>query len=282
MSDKRLDLSMISLLLPEPDPDMKEKMLERCRTAPTAYENWAPAVLKAGVPAPDTVTVPLTFELQEAFLEGRELPAEALENIEAIVKVVEEMGAKHGFPLFIKTSYTSNKHEWGRSCCLESADRNAIIQQLANIVEYQGFSPYPMSPSLLIRQMLETAPAFHAFGGMPVTQEFRFFGGRGHVQGYQPYWPEHSIQEPTVEGWKEKLSDISKLSAGERKKLILATEAVTQHLVGEWSVDFLKDRHGKWWLIDMAEARLSYKNEKDFVQISDRHRHERDYEASMG
>lgn len=280
MSDKPFDLSPFDLVLPEPDPNMKEKMLERCRTAPTAYENWAPAVEKAGVRAPDTMTVPLTFELQEAFLEGYDLSTEAIENIDAIVNVVEEMGAKHGFPLFIKTSYTSHKHDWSRSCCLASADRTVIIQQLANIVEYQGFSPYPMSPSLLIRQMLETSPAFHAFGGMPITQEFRFFGGKGKVQGYQPYWPEDYIKEPSIQDWKAKLSVISRLSTLERKKLMLATECVTDHLEGDWSVDFLKDRHGKWWLIDMAEAGLSYKNEKDFVQFSDHPSH--DDEPTMG
>lgn len=151
MNGNPFDLSLFDLVLPKPDPDAKEKMLARCRNSPTAYENWAPAVLKAGVSAPDTMTVPLTFELQEAFLEGCEMAPEGIANLDAIVKVVEEMGQKHGFPLFIKTSFTSNKHEWERTCCLASSDRETITQQLANIVFYQGFSPYPMAPSLLVR-----------------------------------------------------------------------------------------------------------------------------------
>lgn len=75
--------------------------------------------------------------------------------------------------------HSSNKHDWVDSCCLKSANPKAVLDQLANIVGYQGFSPYPVSPSLLIRQMLEAAPAFHAFNGMPMTQEFRFFASKG-------------------------------------------------------------------------------------------------------
>lgn len=49
-------------------------------------------------------------------------------------------------------------------------------------------------------------------------------------------------------------------------------EAVTKHLEGDRSVDFLRDRHGKWRLIDMAEGALSYRNEAEFHKLDLRHR----------
>lgn len=265
-----IDLGLLDIMLPEPDPNAREKVIERCTKAPTAYENWAPAVALAGVAAPATVAVPLSFELQEAILENLDLSPECMSNLQGIVREIEDMGARHGFPLFIKTSFTSNKHEWATSCCLESADPDAVLNQLANIVGSQGFSPYPISASLLIREMLDTAPAFHAFEGMPVTQEFRFFAGAGRVDGYQPYWPAHSIQNPSVEDWAQRLEGISKLKPADLQHLIGMASAVTSKLEGDWSVDFLKDRQGKWWLIDMAEGALSYRNESAYRPLSKR------------
>jgi hypothetical protein len=261
------------MFVPEPEPKSEEsalkRIMERCQAAPTAYENWAPAVEKAGVSSPATRVVPLTTALQLSFLDGYPETQEMTDNLDQIVQAVEEMGKLHGFPLFIKTSFTSNKHYWEESCCLASADRETVIKHIGEIVFYQGMSPYPFSSSLLIRQMLETEAAFHAFGNMPVTKEFRFFAGHGQVEGYQPYWPKEAIKghAPTAKDWEQKLEAISALDDKDFNQLEKMAKAITRHLDGDWSVDFLQDRHGKWWLIDMAEARMSYRNVLGFKTI---------------
>jgi hypothetical protein len=263
-----VSLSEFVCVLPEPDPDALSKEIARCIEAPTAYENWAPAVASAGVSAPDTVVVPLSFDLQELMLDGKSIPDEFQANIDEIVKAVAMMGEKHGFPVFIKTSFVSNKHDWLKSCCLASADRDTVIEHLESIVGLQGFTDYLIAPSLLVRQMLETEPAFHAFyGRMPVTQEFRFFASKGKVDGYQAYWPEKAIEEPSVEDWKDRLKQISVLGQRDQARLIEMAASVTRRLEGEWSVDFLKDRHGKWWLIDMAEGSRSFRNVAEFIKV---------------
>jgi hypothetical protein len=255
-------------LFDAPDPEAKNKTIARCKEAPTAYENWAPAVASAGVSAPDTLMVALSYELQEEIIDGLEMSEASQKNIDEIIKAVEQMGAKHGFPLFIKTSFFSNKHGWKHTCELASADRDTIISHLDNIVSIQGFSPYMVSPSLLVRQMLETDAIFHAFEGMmPVTQEFRFFASKGKVEGFQPYWPKHSIKDASVTDWPERLEKISKLGPRDQEKLTEMAASITRRLEGDWSVDFLRDRHGKWWLIDMAEGQLSYRNEAEFVKV---------------
>lgn len=264
-----LSFSEFVFELPPPDPDAKNKVIARCKEAPTAYENWAPAVASAGVSAPDTVAVPLSFDLQELMLDGKKISDECQANIDEIVKAVAMMGEKHGFPVFIKTSFVSNKHDWLKSCSLGTADRDTVIQHLESIIGLQGFTDYMVAPSLLVRQMLETDAAFHAFyGKMPVTQEFRFFASKGKVEGYQAYWPENAIEEPSVEDWKERLKKISELGPRDQAKLTDMAASVTRRLEGEWSVDFLKDRHGKWWLIDMAEAGRSFRNEDEFVKVN--------------
>jgi hypothetical protein len=263
-----VSLSEFVFELPGPDPDALSKEIARCIAAPTAYENWAPAVASAGVSAPDTVAVPLSFDLQELMLDGKNIPDEFQANIDEIVKAVAMMGEKHGFPVFIKTSFVSNKHDWLKSCCLASADRDTVIKHLESIVGLQGFTDYLIAPSLLVRQMLETEAAFHAFyGKMPVTQEFRFFASKGKVEGYQAYWPEKEIKDPSVTDWKERLKQIAVLGPRDQARLIEMAANVTRRLDGEWSVDFLKDRHGKWWLIDMAEGSRSYRNVAEFIKV---------------
>ena len=259
----------LDVLLPEPPSgeDALASILERCRNAPTAYEHWAPAVETAGVSSPATLLVPLSTGLQLTFIDGYPPTPETEANLDQIVKAVEEMGAKHGFPLFIKTSFTSNKHYWQETCCLPNADRATIIKHMGEILFSQGFSPYPFAASLLIREMLKTEPAFHAFGSMPVTQEFRVFAGNGTVEGYQPYWPKESIKDPSAPDWEQKLAVINSINDQDLRQLTKMAGDITRHLDGEWSVDFLKDRDGKWWLIDMAEAKLSYVNKLEYKSL---------------
>ena len=64
---------------------------------------------------------------------------------------------------------------------------------------------------------------------------------------------------------------MNKLGPRDLSRLVGMAEAVTKRLDGEWSVDFLKDRHGKRWFIYMAEGALSYRNEDDFVAVSGMH-----------
>lgn len=178
------------------------------------------------------------------------------------------MGDEVGFPLFLKTSFTAAKHYWRESCFMPNAQPQTVLRHLAELCMYQSMSPHPYSPSLVVREMIKTAPAFIAFdGGMPVTKEFRVFSDSGKVSGYQPYWPELSIQKPSIEGWREALVGIKEPSAQQLAEMVETAKAVTEKLGGYWSVDFLADKDGQLWLIDMAEGNLSYRNEQDFVQL---------------
>ena len=58
---------------------------------------------------------------------------------------------------------------------------------------------------------------------------------------------------------KEYLKEINHESDEEVEYLTGVCERVAEYLPGiDWSVDFLRDIHGKWWLIDMGEAYKSW------------------------
>jgi hypothetical protein len=56
-------------------------------------------------------------------------------------------------------------------------------------------------------------------------------------------------------------------SAAQLEEMVATARNVTASLGGYWSVDFLADKEGKLWLIDMAEGQLSYVNEADYVNL---------------
>lgn len=78
------------------------------------------------------------------------------------------------------------------------------------------------------------------------------------------YWPEDAIKfyghskiwEST--NWREQLQELNTESEIEITILTNYAEKVASVLDGAWSVDFAKDKEGKWWLIDMALAKESY------------------------
>lgn len=252
-------------------PKPIEDLIQECAQSPTAYDNWAPAVSKCGVLAPATFAAPLGAELQKDIMNySAKLSEKAQGEFDQLIVAISAMGETYGYPLFIKTSFTSNKHDWDTTCCLPSADPATVLNHIYGIIQYQAMSQNPVSPSLLIRQMIKTDPAFTAFyGSMPVTQEVRFFSTSGKSNGYQPYWPKHSIIDPSCDDWETMLSEISKISSSELRLLGKMANKVTHELGGYWSVDFLKDKDGKWWLIDMAEGHMSYKCDVGYVVLED-------------
>ncbi len=73
---------------------------------------------------------------------------------------------------------------------------------------------------------------------------------------------------PSCEDWEPRLAAIKNPSKADIEFMARAAEEITQRLGGYWSVDFLKDKHGKLWVIDLAEGALSYRNDLEFREVS--------------
>jgi hypothetical protein len=211
---------------------------------------WFPKVQDAGIRVPGTRIIETTCDLWD-LLDG-ETPDGWRELEEEVQAASDEMG----YPCFLRTGHTSAKHSWRKTCFLER--REDVGQHILNLVDQSGMSDLPMD-TWVVRRMIPTTPLFYAFHGkMPITREFRLFVRDELVEHIQPYWPAEAIQNAGSVDWMAKLTAASRLTTRERIYLTLCAQDANAVCPGYWSVDFLQDRDGKWWLTDMAAGERSY------------------------
>lgn len=238
--------------------------LESSKNSPNQFEYWYPHIVSLGIPTPKTQIIPLSSEVIEAVYRQEPLPqfaqlAEAAKLISQIEQIFESWGVD---ALFLKNSLGSAKHMWKHTCHLPKHPSTPGLEH--HILSHIGCNLYVwidnnfiLPTGIILRELLDVNTAFHAFEGTPITQEFRLFIEGGRVVGYQPYWPEDSILDADVDDWREKLQGISLPSPELLLTMTRYAEQIT--LPHDWSVDFLIDKEGKPWLIDMALMKESFK-----------------------
>lgn len=261
------------IILPTFEMPTEEEQLARRQQAylaaasnPTCFANWYPAVEELGLRAPKSDWIPVTVDIQKE-IENENLD-QAMVLLKPIADQVRTFGEAHGYPLFIKNSLFSAKHSWKDSCYIANADVN--IERHIALIFYEWLivgMGAGMARHLVVREFIDAKPQFYAFSDMPITQEFRLFASKGKAYGYQPYWPERAIREPSVEQFQPLLKEISKPSDALLAEMIEMASKLTDALGDDYSVDFLIDRAGKPWLIDVALARSSFVCQTGFVTL---------------
>jgi len=235
---------------------------------PTCFANWFPAVEELGIRTPKSDWIPVPADIQLEIL--RENVGKAMEMLKPACRQIRAFGEEHGYPLFIKNSLFSAKHSWKNTCFIAGPDVD--IENHVALIFYEwaivGMGA-GMARHIVVREFIDTKVQFYAFSDMPVTQEFRLFADKGKTYGYQPYWPEAAVREPSIDDWRTKLREIEKPSEALLSEMIETADKITDALDGDYSVDFLIDKDGKPWLIDMAEARTSFMCPSGFVELND-------------
>lgn len=231
------------------------------RDQQTRLSWWFPRIKRAGLPVPATIILRAPEGLT-SIADGGPFPI-GFDNFEGhMLNAITRVG---GPPAFIRTDFTSGKHDWERTCWY-TGERELGFHIIA-LVEYSMMVDIMGLPVdvFAFRQVIPTTPIFHAFAGrMPIVREFRFFVRDGIVEHIQPYWPADAILSPDVADWRERLELAAEL--GERTGWHLCQDAATAGVAvggGYWSVDFLEDATGRWWLIDMARGEDSYHSDSE-------------------
>lgn len=264
---------------------------------PTRFEHWYPVVEALDIPRPDTILIDLPIGLYGVIvgdpMPGAEMSEEKGHEVMAdIVTQVREFGKRVGYPLFVRNSYTSNKHCWDESCFIpEGMSDKEIITNISNLCHFNAMMMPYLGLKLVVRSFIDTKPVFHAFDhNMPITEEYRFFYRDGEPVFWQPYWPIDAFKNQKTyikssEGDASDKSDVNNTTDIDQEEVgywlstistpsdeLMATmmthaHAVTRDLGGFWSVDFLIDRNGEPHLIDMALGNQSYQSEdkRDFT-----------------
>ena len=214
---------------------------------------WYPMVKDLPIPQPKTEIMKTDIDkmLWIDFIDGKTVPFNFAE-LQTICRGI-------GYPLFIRTDLASGKHEWKNTCFIEKED--SLLQNLRNIIEFSFVADIVGLDinAIIVREYIQMKTLFTAFWGeMPVNPEIRFFVKHKEVLCWHWYWVEDSIKNPSVENWRELLSNEAYISGNETLLLTKDAEKVAGVFDGYWSVDFCKAEDGRWILIDLAEGKVSW------------------------
>jgi len=252
----------LKYVIPEPHMPTEEEiqeMEERNNKQPNHLENWFPAVIAAKVPYPETRIIAFPRDVYESMtkaFDGKPIGEKAVKWLEFVHAKIEN---SFGYPCFLRSSITSDKHSWKNSCYIDNM--MALKNNIVGILEYCCMSPYLRPTTFVVRKLIPTKTVFTTFyGDMPITKERRYFVKGDKVVCHHPYWPEEAFleQENLPDNWKELLAEMNAESTEEIQLLTQMAESVGRYLKGYWSIDFLCDKDGKWWCIDMATGAESY------------------------
>jgi len=182
---------------------------------------------------------------------------------EDFIALMKDSADEIGFPCFLRTGQTSNKHDWKDSCYVESDDQ--IESHVANLVEFSELADMLGLPyrNWAVREFLNLHHRFTAFNGMPIAAEARFFFKNHIILCSHPYWPIDALAEgrPSRPDWKHEAQDMNGMwdfqdGVGYQAKRIV--QRVADAFDDAWSVDLCLTEDYKIYVTDMARAEHSF------------------------
>jgi hypothetical protein len=214
---------------------------------------WLPLIRDLPIPQPRTEFV-LSKDDWWKYLDGERLPEQDIKTLKEAIK-------RMGYPVFIRTDLASGKHQFLSSSYIDNEDK--ITQNLFGLIEQNALRDLWFD-SIVVREFIYLDYRFEAFDGLPIGCERRYFIKDGEVVCHHPYWIEDAIRfyrqskrwENTT--WRKWLQELNTESDIEIRILTNYAEMVAFVLDGAWPIDFARDKGGKYWLIDMAQAEQSW------------------------
>ena len=264
---KKLDFE-IKMPSKEEMDKIRKKRHENARINPNCMSNWLPLVKDLEINQPETILIENSLEeYEEEFFKIFDGKNEKNLKLDSLSKKIKNKAKKIGYPLFMKTGTFSAKHSWKNTCfVLKEED---IFKHYLAILHEQYCVGAASSHFLALREVINVETDLHAFSDMPITKERRYFFKEGKVVGHHPYWPPEALENYNKDvDWKNKISKINKEDKKEvlflKEKSLLVGEKLSK-LYPNWSIDWLQDKKGNWYLIDVAvmEQSFIWKDYKD-------------------
>lgn len=257
----------------------KKDMYERALKSPTEIRNWWPLVKDlSNINSPFTQLVPVPLGGSgdtHKYIHSKNFPRKEDPKTNYILgeQIIQQcMRAffllKSKFPedkeFFLKTGSNAGKHSWSHTCLIKREfGADELEWLLYSQIEEQYMSGRGTTViDFVFRQMIPTNHVFTAFGkGLPINPEVRVFYVNGKVEYLHPYWPPSAIRT-SERNWEHKLQKMNQDIWKQRELLSQMGQQVGEKLKSiypNWSIDFLQDSKGKWWLIDVGEAEKSFR-----------------------
>lgn len=216
---------------------------------------WFPILKEIRMRVPETRIVYSGYVPLYSLTDGEK--PEGIDNL--VAKIDFEVMQLGGYPVFMRTGQTSDKHGWEKTCYLTGKDK--IVGNLAGLAETSimaNIAGAPLSMDfVVVRKLLETEPILtHFHGNMPIAKELRYFIKDGKIQCVHPYW--HKEVFEGNDAAVEKSKTLESFTDEEMTEPNLMASYIAKYFSGYWSVDFLQTKNGDWYCIDMAVGERSY------------------------
>lgn len=211
---------------------------------------WLPRIEKIdGLNIPTTKIIELTEDMKILMV------ANEFTFLEEYGLDFEREFRKFNFPVFIRTDEMSRKHEWNKTCFVNSLGN--FFPNMFCLVS-DNIRCGEECRAILIREFIPLEHHFTHFGAMPVARERRYFIDDGKVVCHHPYWDEIAFECNLNDHDLNRLNEINSETEIEIEELTRMAQLVANEFEGSWSVDFAQAETGRWFLIDMATAENSW------------------------
>jgi hypothetical protein len=222
----------------------------------TSMMFWLPKLVAASLLVPKTKMVLASRdELHDVWrlFDGEAMTGAAQPFFDRLKRGADELG----YPCFLRTSYTSGKHDWDNTCFLRDPKR--IPRQVFKIIEYAEISSMFAPPHdwWAVREYLPVTPlaVCHGWSNMPVCREFRVFVNDGAVQCWHPYWPLNALEQGGA--LAPDVAYVQLIECKDEAGLLELASMAGAACGGHWSVDVMETARG-WFITDMAEGQKSF------------------------
>lgn len=233
-----------------------------CRERPldkTSMSYWFPLIEAAGLPVPKTKFVDMTDTCRRIIWDIFDGKDSGNATTEPFFSDISVAASEVGYPCFLRTDHTSDKHSWKKTCFLES--KHDIPRHICAIAEFSECVGLPWD-TWAVRELLPTIPygTCPRYDDFPVCKEFRFFVNKGEVVCWHSYWPLKALQDGEWEVDADEKFAYAELCHVDYKALDHLKSLASRAGIacgGSWSIDILETENG-WIITDMAEAYKSY------------------------
>lgn len=219
---------------------------------------WWDRIKDLDIPKPKTIMIDCKWTNDDFF---SSFDGEPSERAKAVAEEVKAAALKIGYPVFLRTDLSSEKHSWRNTCYVSKPDE---MQDHIGYIMDSSLSKDLFTSGFAVREFLKLESTFSAFAGMPIAKERRFFVKDDEVLCHHAYWPPASIYNPSIKTWKIKLNALQNQSLAEIEILSRQAVKIGKCLGGFWSVDFCfgsardKPDEKTWFVIDLALGDQSY------------------------
>lgn len=247
--------------------------MARVKVGPDSSLYWLPPIQKA-LPVPKTRTAVVSKNFGWDYMADAEHEPKAHARFESevadLMAEIRKAADELGYPVFLRTDLGSGKHSGPVAYRLDSeADIDRAIAETMEDNMLKDLFPR----AFLIRKWLDLDVLFRAFHGHGIAHEWRFFVSARKVWCRHFYWPEEAIRfwkgDTELPDWRERLRAAATSAPMDSENLgrlsRVAVERIAEAREGApktWSVDWARDKDGRWWLIDMAVAGHSWHPEE--------------------